>query len=225
MSPWWLGYSSPRRARDDLAGDDPHYRAPAERRLRGLRGCTEPTLLARRNARKQHDGFLRAGGGTQQISKTHREEYFRLLGIPPLPEKATISSHSQNIRWLKSGPGKRKLDNNALPDEKDLDEAIRRPWTREELPRVAAWLAMNTKPLTLAVEASKRPRRFEPMVGGDGSMIAIAMPNLSSFREVVRALAARAMFRAAKGNVDTRLGRSAGLSSLGPPCGTGTNPS
>ena len=50
--------------------------------------------------------------------------------------------------------------------ERDYDDPLwgqqtqttQRPWSKAEFPAWAEWIAANEKPLTLLVEASKRPR-------------------------------------------------------------------
>ena len=44
-------------------------------------------------------------------------------------------------------------------------KAGKRPWTKQEFRQIAVWLAVNEQPLALLIEASKRPRRFDPLVG------------------------------------------------------------
>jgi hypothetical protein len=53
---------------------------------------------------------------------------------------------------------------------------MKRPWSLKEFPVLAGWLAANEKPLVLLVAASKRPRRYDPLISGDGSAIAILLP-------------------------------------------------
>ena len=81
-------------------------------------------------------------------------------------------------------------------------KAAKRPWSKQEFPQVAAWLDANEKPLALMIEASKRPRRFDPLVGGRGMLIAVLPPALQPYREASRALAARAMLRLNDGRVE-----------------------
>ena len=47
-----------------------------------------------------------------------------------------------------------------------------RPWQADEFPLVAGWLAANEQPLDLVVEASKRPRWYNPLISeADGPLI------------------------------------------------------
>ena len=52
---------------------------------------------------------------------------------------------------------------------------MKRPWSKKEFPVLAGWLAANEKPLALLVAASKRPRRYDPLISEDGSVLAISL--------------------------------------------------
>jgi hypothetical protein len=67
---------------------------------------------------------------------------------------------------------------------------------------LAKWLAANEKPLNLLLEASKRPRRYDPMISEDGTVIGIQMPAIVQTRNAAEALIARAMLRASDANFD-----------------------
>ena len=79
---------------------------------------------------------------------------------------------------------------------------MKRSWSKKEFPLLAGWLAANEKPLTLLVAASKRPRRYDPLVPENGSVIAVLLPAVSQYREAARALTARAMLRVDEGKLD-----------------------
>ena len=79
---------------------------------------------------------------------------------------------------------------------------MKRPWSKKEFPVLAGWLAANEKPLALLVAASKRPRRYDPLVSRDGSVIRVFFPAVGQYREAARALTARAMLRMDEGKVD-----------------------
>ena len=75
-------------------------------------------------------------------------------------------------------------DELALYDQQT--QAMQRPWSREEFPRLAGWLSANKKPMGLAVEASKRSRQFDPVICDDGMMIWAVLPGIEGYKEVVR---------------------------------------
>ena len=128
------------------------------------------------------------------ISKGTRSEYFAGLGIP---EPETQVSPIVNINSLidLDEPG----NSPALENQK---EAMAAPWTKAEFPVVANWLEKNEIAISLAVEASEKPRYYAPLLTGDGGdeqmMIAILLPDLQNVRTVCRMLAARSMLSLAE---------------------------
>ncbi len=79
-----------------------------------------------------------------------------------------------------------------------------RPWTDEQLPPLAAWLAENQRPLDLLVEASRRPRFFSPppnaLLDPNASVIDLELPHAEFVRDAVRSLSTRAMNRLGHGD-------------------------
>jgi membrane protease YdiL (CAAX protease family) len=146
--------------------------------------------------------------GPGDIEKDYREKYFQMLGMPALPEKGDYFVNlddylAQQKNGTKSDgaklePGTRAYDL--------LDPALKRPWTKERFPVLAAWLAGNEKPLRLLAEASKRPRRYDPLVCGERTpLLAVLEPAISVYHhagDVGSALVARAMLRLSRGKVD-----------------------
>ena len=150
--------------------------------------------------------FLKAMG-PGEIDAKYRDEYFRLLGIPPLPEKGDYFIEVETYAKAAKEAGRQ------LPAEQEekkgqdvfteqLVPAMKRPWSQKEFPLLAGWLAANEKPLTLLVAASKRPRRFDPLVPEKGCVLAALFPAISQYREAGRALIARAMLRVNEGKLD-----------------------
>lgn len=94
-------------------------------------------------------------------------------------------------------------DMQAVFDEQDA--ARKRPWTAADHPRIAAWLTANEGPLALAVEASRRPHYYNPLVsrrdkdGKPGTLIGVLLPGVQKVREVAAALTCRAMLRVGEG--------------------------
>ena len=81
----------------------------------------------------------------------------------------------------------------------------RRPWTGDEFPIHAAWLAENDPHLNVVVAATNRPRFYAPWVAPRdelGALQFILLPLTQCSREVAGALHARAMFRLGAGKVD-----------------------
>lgn len=134
--------------------------------------------------------------GPKEIPQELRLRYFARIGIEPPAEE------DEYLIELHAFPERRRPPLSE-DERKELDEqyeiASSRPWSRNECPLVAQWLSVNEKPLALVVEASKRPRRFDPLlVGGDddGLLFASLLPNVSVYRNAARLLCARALLKA-----------------------------
>lgn len=133
--------------------------------------------------------------GPAEISTRDRAKYFKMLGIPPLAEKGNYF-----VDYDKYVPRPRHGSNKESITDDQMKQATRRPWTKREFPVLAEWLAVNEKPLTLAFEASKRPRRYAPLLGP--SVICILLPDVQQYSHVASALCARAMLRLGEGKLD-----------------------
>jgi RNA polymerase sigma factor (sigma-70 family) len=132
-------------------------------------------------------------------------EFFRWLGIPAPPEKGEyfVDIGRYVSEDLKLKPGKQ------------LDELLaqygwapRRPWVEKDYPQIAGWLKANDKPLAVALEATRRPDYYNPLVArktgeeaGYG-LIGALVPTVLADRGLASALAARAMLRAGEGKLD-----------------------
>jgi hypothetical protein len=142
--------------------------------------------------------------GPADIYEPIREQYFQMLGIPPLPEKGDyfVSSESQ-IKLNENSDAAQSADKRSRVLRDQYELILKRPWSRQEFPVWAAWLDANEKPLALIIEASKRPRRYDPLVGGARTpVIAALLPAGSALRHASNALAARAMLRIHDGKPD-----------------------
>jgi membrane protease YdiL (CAAX protease family) len=148
--------------------------------------------------------------GPSEILADHRKKYFQMLGVPPLPEKGDYFVSLEQYLAKQKGsakPGDARPAPGAKDNAYDLsDPAVRRPWTKQQFPLLAKWLAANEKPLALLVEASKRPRRYDPLVGPPNvSLIAVLQPAIGAFHSsggIVDALTARAMLRLSAAKVE-----------------------
>ena len=147
--------------------------------------------------------FLKRHGARRSRSEVSR----RVLPDarhPAAPEKGdyyvTLDKCAQRFDDVKKPP--------RTPEERldiyweRLTQAMKRPWSKKEFPIFADWLTANEKPLAMLVTASKRPRRYDPLISGDDSVIGILLPAMNRYREAARALAARAMLRMDEGKVD-----------------------
>lgn len=157
--------------------------------------------------------------GPSSIQAKYRDQYFKMLGIPPLPEKGAyfvaiddyVKLHEAELR---SNGVERSRPNGRHPIWSDFEVAVKRPWTKDEFRLLADWLAANEKPLNLIVEASKRARRYDPMISegillvdnltiGDAPVLGILLPAITRFREdAAMPLLARAMQCIRDGRID-----------------------
>ena len=146
--------------------------------------------------------------GPSAIEHNYRERFFQMLGVPPLPEKGDyfVTFDEHVIIHIDHQMVQAQPADNLLEEEirerlwKQLDSAMKRPWSKQEFPEWAEWIATNEKPLALLVEASKRPRRYDPLIGKD--VISLKLRGSQCSREVARALVARAMLRLNDGKPD-----------------------
>jgi hypothetical protein len=142
--------------------------------------------------------------GPAEIHLQDRSQYFQMLGMTPLPEKGDyfVTSESHIVANEDVESATPTNDRGKLLGEQ-LQATTKRPWSKREFPVWAEWLAANEKPLALVVEASKRPRRFDPLVGGPRTpLIGVLQPASRAYRKVTEALAARAMLRLGEGELD-----------------------
>lgn len=154
--------------------------------------------------------------GPATIPQEVREKYFKMLGIPSLPEKgdyfvtsdAHVAAQPARRANSKSPAGKELGDSLEKQFREQFWRILERPWSKQEFPVWAEWLAVNEKPLAVLVEASKRPRRYDPLIStpfGDNESamaIGILLESVQASRDVARALLARSMLRVQEGEID-----------------------
>jgi hypothetical protein len=88
-----------------------------------------------------------------------------------------------------------------------VDRAARWPWKSKDEPDITWWLKQNEKPLELIIEASKRPKYYNPLVSKSNDprsarVIGSLLPTVQKCREVAMALCCRAMSRVAHGDAE-----------------------
>jgi hypothetical protein len=130
-------------------------------------------------------------------------EFYRRLGIPEPPKDGEYFVGLQ--RYMMDHLKLQSADYQPIYDQQGW--AMKRPWKADDYPRIAAWLALNDKPLAVVIEATKRPQYYNPLVSrknekGQGSLIGVLMPSVQKCRELASALTARAMFRVGAGRYD-----------------------
>jgi hypothetical protein len=142
--------------------------------------------------------------GPRPDEKTIPAEYFRRMGVAAPPERGAyfIDLHQYLKDRKKTKPG---ADRKEIDDQ--LERRRRRPWTAKDDPHLAAWLKANAKPLALAVAASRRSHFYSPVVPvksgkAPPGLYGAHVPDMSAYRGLTDALAARAMLRVGEGKVD-----------------------
>ena len=151
--------------------------------------------------------------GPREIAESVQAEFFKRLGIEPLPAKGDYF-----VDWLTYSKQFSAKDWPAVPARRDegareyfesLDSvASERPWTREDFPPLAEWLAENEKHIDQFVAASKRSRMYTPLITGeeeDATLVMVLLPVAQSSRQAARALVTRAMYRAGSGDMQAAL--------------------
>ncbi len=145
--------------------------------------------------------------GPDDVPAEVRGEFFKLLGMESLPEKGHYFVSTSQFMKRRADTEKPADANqqNATNDAfiNDQSSAGKRPWTRKEFPRIAAWLDANEKPLAEIIVAAERPKWFCPTLRAkDGTMTGTLIVSLLPARDVAQALTTRAMLSAAEGRID-----------------------
>lgn len=145
--------------------------------------------------------------GPGEINPDMRDRYFKMLDMKPLPQKGDyFIPFGDYVQRLKDANDPRAPKPAADGHDTSYDQlnAAKRPWSSQEFPALAGWLADNEMPLALLIEASKRPRRYDPLLcsGTDEGLVAVLLPQLNVYREQARALVSRANLRVKEGKID-----------------------
>jgi hypothetical protein len=147
--------------------------------------------------------------GPVEISERHQAEFFKRLGIKPLPAKGDYlvdwATYSQRFSAKDWPPVPAGMQQTAREFFESLDEVAReRPWMQKDFPALAKWLAAHDKHIDQLVAASKRPRMYSPPMTGDEeqTLVAVLLPVAQNSRQAARALVTRAMYRAGSGDFD-----------------------
>ncbi len=134
------------------------------------------------------------------IDKENREQFFRMLGIKPLPEKGDYFIPFEDfLKQAIAAKGKEAETGESTDEEKQSEafyKAMENPWSEEQYPVVAAWLKANQKPLAKIREAAPRPKFYSPMIskGKGPQVINIQLYAVEPSRDCARLLMIRAMF-------------------------------
>ena len=144
--------------------------------------------------------------GPKEIDKEIRGRYFKLLGIPELPEEGpylvSFDEYLPLYKGWKQPGGDTPEDNAWFHDvSEQYGQAKSGPWSKEEFPVVAGLLEKNDSPLQTLVDGLRRPRLYSPVVASGDAGLFNLLPMMASPREAARQLTARAMLRLHEGRV------------------------
>ena len=83
----------------------------------------------------------------------------------------------------------------------------RGPWNKDDSPKHAEWLKVNEKPLALAIEGTRRPDYYHPMIsrkpnGERGMLIGALVPVVQQYRVIASLLALRVNWNLGAGKFD-----------------------
>jgi tetratricopeptide (TPR) repeat protein len=143
--------------------------------------------------------------GPVEVYWSPNDEFYRMLGMKRPPVQG---EYLMRLCWTD-----RQIDfsdprsgswNHAAEVWSEFPEALRRPWTKAEFPRLARCLAANRAPLAKIIEASRRPRFYSPVSESfrDLPALSILLPEFIVFRELDHLLTAQATLYLGEGKVD-----------------------
>jgi hypothetical protein len=130
-------------------------------------------------------------------------EYFEWLGVPQPPEVGDYFLGFGD--YLKQ---RAKIEEKVERDEyyDRMMRASKWSWGKEEEPQLYEWLHVNEKSLEVAIQASKRPEYYNPLVPRGKTdewspqLMEALLPALQKCREIIPALTSRAMLLTTKGD-------------------------
>jgi len=130
------------------------------------------------------------------------DDFFAALGIERPPSEGNYF-----VDWDDFLRERRpdEIERNAINDA--YMTAQNEAWTAEQYPDLAAWLEANRRPLAEVRRAVELPHFYYPLVprtddGKPTSLMNQLVPEVGNYRDLARALTARAMLRAGEGKLD-----------------------
>jgi hypothetical protein len=138
-------------------------------------------------------------GNRQRVEKWLQEQE-RAAKPPETAEQTQEGDAAEGMGTYEIPDDTRQYFNLA---EQAISRASSAPWTSEQIPPLAKWVAENKKPLDLIVEATRRPRLYLPspsLVNNERELLVqMLLPGVQTVREAGRALPARAMWHLGEG--------------------------
>lgn len=131
------------------------------------------------------------------VNSSRREQRLRALGLEP-------SEHPVEKAFQDVGPYFKVPAEQIQELDKQFSEAMIRPWTKQEFPRIAEWLADNDDALNRIAAGAKKERFFVPFIAEEESdaIFQVLLEHVQAHRYVVRALQVRANLQLGEQNWD-----------------------
>ncbi len=132
--------------------------------------------------------------GSAKIPPGIRERYFKMLGVPPVAEQGDFFLEIDDFVNKQAAAGAKVTHDEMMSQ---IDTAVKRPWSRNEFPNLAAWVDANESLLKKVIDAAALPRFYEPVIAADesGALVTAPIPCVEEMRGFVQALTVRATLR------------------------------
>ena len=147
--------------------------------------------------------FGRTSSWQDSTVKPMPPDYFKRLAIEEPSKEGSYFIALRTYRLANLKPETEEFT--SLEEQFRL--AQERPWQAKDHPHLAAWLKANDKALSVAIEASRRPNYFNPVICrrtdyGRGPLLAPLLENVFRSRALAEALIGRALLRVGAGQFD-----------------------
>ncbi|MBN2580539.1 MAG: hypothetical protein JXB10_16260 [Pirellulales bacterium] len=134
--------------------------------------------------------------GPKGVPAEIRKEFFQQLQMEQPPEQG---EHFLCLwEFLNQEREREKDPSESRRDEayRQLEEAQKQPWAREDYSIIARWIRQNEKPMSILQEASRRPKYYQPMISKDGDLfVGSLISDMQVFRDYGCCLLCRAMMK------------------------------
>jgi hypothetical protein len=129
-----------------------------------------------------------------------RERFFELLGTAAPPAEGEYIVGLRDFANCVDASDSQRAYEDLFAQ---FEEARGRPWTANEFPELAEWVAINEAPLSVVASASLRPRYYSPLVSTPENQLSRVQLDLEqSVMSLSGVLTARAMLRMGAHDID-----------------------
>ena len=143
-----------------------------------------------------------------------KPDFYKALGIDALPANGQywVQYNSHFAIEIRAPDPTAFFDHEA--------KLKRQPWTKDDSPKHAEWLEVNEKPLALAIEATRRPDYFHPMIARSAAgvrrmLIEALLPTVQKHREIASLLTLRVNWNLGAGKIDDACADALAIHRLG----------